>query len=135
MFEVVLIVVVLAIALALFLPVVSNPIRLRMVRPGDVIRFLYNQPDYGERNRLCKVCSVRDTHKHPILVESERARNIDREQFLITGLCDDGVYRSFYEEGVAEDVMELGWIARVGLYLRGVRFLYDGRFVPAKMRG
>ena len=122
MFEYVLIAVVLFIALAMVLPVVSHPIRLRMVSPGDVIRFMYNQPDYGVRNRLCKVCSVRDTHKHPILPESERQRDIDREQFLITALCDDGVYRSFYEEGIAEDVMELGWIARVCLYLRGVRF-------------
>jgi len=122
MFEYVLIAVVLLVAASLFLPVFTGPIRLRMVRPGDVVRFVYNQPEYGERNRLCKVTSVRDTYKHPILRESELKRNINRTQFLITGLCPDGVYRSFYEEGIAENVKQLGWIERVALYLRGVRF-------------
>jgi len=127
MFEISLVVAVLLIAASLFLPVFTGPTRLRMVRPGDVIRFVYNQPEHGEKNRLCKVTSVRDTHKHPILPESERARFIDRTQFLITGLCPDGIFRSFYEEGIAEDVMKLGWLARVVLYLRGVRFLDDAK--------
>ena len=135
MFEVLLIAIVLAIALVLFLPVLSHSTRLRMVRTGDVVSFKYAQPEYGDVNRLVKVTSVRDTHKHPILWESERARDIARTQFLITGLCPDGVFRSFYEEGIAEDVMELGWIARVCNYLRGVRFRVGGAYfsnVPLK---
>ena len=100
----------------------SYPIRFRTVRPGNVVSFKYTQPDHGGEFRVIKVVSVRNTKREPISQESRKKRNINRTQFLITGLCPDGTFRSFYEERISQHVVKLGWIARVSLYLAGTRF-------------
>ena len=91
------------------------------IRPGKVIRFHYALHD-PVKERIGRVTFIRDTVEAPVSDDTLR-RNpyAERSRYLLTCLMADGTTRSFYDAGLTE-VRALSRMARVGLFLSGVRF-------------
>ena len=78
--------------------------KLEEAKEGDVVHFVYLQPQYGPHERLIKVLEVRDVGVKPIKSNSKRYyrrhdKQFKRARFLITGEdVKSGEIKSFYAD-------------------------------------